>query len=166
VTCNDLRRLLVPIPDVRGAPAPIAWNLAAIQKFLFVPVVESRPSEAKETSEFAKCYVRMQDRWPDPPSWEAQILAKPSHAGELNTMASIPGPTGNAVTLRRKLAPIETTIGTQRRLNHTGFGAVRAIDGIVGPITRAALLHFYWILGVRCALEVFRDTCCCRRMGL
>jgi peptidoglycan hydrolase-like protein with peptidoglycan-binding domain len=93
-------------------------------------------------------------------------------------MASIPRTPGNTIMLSRKLAPIETTIGIQRRLNQTGFdagpeddiygpkttAAVKrfqqfckdnadggdpriidsgSVDGIVGPVTRAALLHFY-----------------------
>jgi len=87
-------------------------------------------------------------------------------------------PEGNTLQLSRRLSPIETTVGVQRRLNQLGFNAgledniygpkttaavkrfqafckERAggddpriidsgpIDGIVGPLTRRALLRFY-----------------------
>lgn len=43
--------------------------------------------------------------------------------------------------LSRKLAPIETTMGIQRRLNQTGFEAGPE-DGIYGPKTTAAVKRF------------------------
>jgi peptidoglycan hydrolase-like protein with peptidoglycan-binding domain len=91
-------------------------------------------------------------------------------------MADIPE--GNISNLSRRLPPLDTTLGIQRRLNQTGFNAGKEddiygpkttaavkrfqqfcqknaggadpriidsgpIDGIAGPITKAALLSFY-----------------------
>ena len=87
-------------------------------------------------------------------------------------------PEGNVSNLSRRLPPLNTTVGIQRRLNQTGFNAGKEddiygpkttaavkrfqqfckdntggadpriidsgpIDGIAGPITKAALLSFY-----------------------
>ena len=91
-------------------------------------------------------------------------------------MADIPE--GNIANLSRRLPPIDSTVGVQRRLNQTGFNAGSEddiygpkttaavkrfqefckrnaggidpriidsgpVDGIAGPITKAALLSFY-----------------------
>ncbi len=93
-------------------------------------------------------------------------------------MPTLSRPEGNTILLSRRLAPIDTTIGIQRRLNQMGFqagteddiygpkttAAVKRfqrfckehaglddpriidsgpVDGIAGPITKNALLHFY-----------------------
>ncbi len=93
-------------------------------------------------------------------------------------MPSLPRPEGNTSMLSRKVPPIDTTVGIQRRLNQTGFNAgpedniygpkttaavkrfqrfckenadgdnpriidSGPIDGIAGPLTKKALLHFY-----------------------
>jgi peptidoglycan hydrolase-like protein with peptidoglycan-binding domain len=93
-------------------------------------------------------------------------------------MADDTRPEGNVFDLSRRLPPIDTTLGIQRRLNQTGFksgkeddiygpittGAVKRfqqfcknnvggadprlidsgpVDGVAGPITKAALLSFY-----------------------
>ena len=50
-------------------------------------------------------------------------------------------PEGNMIQLSRRLPPIDTTLGIQRRLNQTGFNAGPE-DGIYGPKTTAAVLRF------------------------
>ena len=48
---------------------------------------------------------------------------------------------GNTFNLSRRLQPIDTTEGIQRRLNQTGFDAGPE-DGIYGPRTTAAVRRF------------------------
>lgn len=48
---------------------------------------------------------------------------------------------GNTVNLSRRLMPIDTTEGIQRRLNQAGFDAGKE-DGIYGPRTTAAVRRF------------------------
>jgi peptidoglycan hydrolase-like protein with peptidoglycan-binding domain len=52
-----------------------------------------------------------------------------------------PRPEGNLVNLSRRLPPIDTTMGIQRRLNQTGFNAGPE-DDIYGPKTTAAVMRF------------------------
>ena len=50
-------------------------------------------------------------------------------------------PEGNTINLSRRLSPIETVNGLQRRLNQAGFNAGKE-DGIYGPRTTAAVKRF------------------------
>lgn len=61
---------------------------------------------------------------------------------------------GNRSLLSRKLAPIDTTLGIQRRLNQTGFDAGHE-DGIYGPKTRAAVMRFQRFCEVNAGAEPF-----------
>jgi peptidoglycan hydrolase-like protein with peptidoglycan-binding domain len=56
-------------------------------------------------------------------------------------MALADRPEGNTANLSRKLAPIDTTIGIQRRLNQAGFKSGKE-DGVYGPITTGAVRRF------------------------
>ena len=56
-------------------------------------------------------------------------------------MASTPIPEGNTFNLSRRLPPIDTTLGIQRRLNQADFDAGPE-DDIYGPKTTAAVKRF------------------------
>ncbi len=56
-------------------------------------------------------------------------------------MAAKERPEGNVVLLSRRLAPIDTTMGLQRRLNQAGFDAGPE-DDIYGPLTTGAVRRF------------------------
>jgi mannosyl-glycoprotein endo-beta-N-acetylglucosaminidase len=56
-------------------------------------------------------------------------------------MADGTRPEGNTVNLSRRLMPVDTVIGLQRRLNQSGFDSGKE-DGIYGPKTTAAVRRF------------------------
>lgn len=56
-------------------------------------------------------------------------------------MADETRPPGNKLNLSRRLEPIDTVMGIQRRLNQAGFDSGKE-DGIYGPKTTAAVKRF------------------------